>query len=368
MKILYGAVGEGLGHATRSLVVAQHLMSQGHSVRMAASGRALPYLREHVDDVDEIWGLEFVLDQGQVRMLRTMSANVRGAVKGVPVNVRAAVEVARSYGADLVITDFDGFAYACAKVERIPVLSIDNIQMVDRCKHDAEILKGIRRDYMTARAFVGSKLPRADQYLIATFFYPLLRKKRTTLVPPILRPEIVAAKPQTGQALLVYGRLGNAAMTALKKTGMPCLVYGARDGLVEDEREDNLVFRPFSNQAFVDDLRTCLGVVASAGFSLMSEVVFLRKPMLAVPLAHQFEQEMNARYLERLGYGLRADTVDGSSLERFLAAMDEHAESLAGYEQTGNDESLAAVDQAIDDVLARRASRRRYNLRRAASA
>ena len=51
MRILYGAVGEGLGHATRSSVVAEHLIAQGHEVKMAASGRALPYLREHLPDV-----------------------------------------------------------------------------------------------------------------------------------------------------------------------------------------------------------------------------------------------------------------------------------------------------------------------------
>src|SRR3989442_15802225 len=110
MRVLYGAVGEGLGHATRSLVVAEHLRAKGHTVKMAASGRALPYLRQHLADVEEIWGLEFVLDQGQVRMMKTMSANVRGAVRGLPVNVRMAIHVARSYGADLIITDFDGFA------------------------------------------------------------------------------------------------------------------------------------------------------------------------------------------------------------------------------------------------------------------
>ena len=56
MRILYGAVGEGLGHATRSRVVAAHLLEQGHEVKMAASGRAYPYLQEHLPDVEEIWG------------------------------------------------------------------------------------------------------------------------------------------------------------------------------------------------------------------------------------------------------------------------------------------------------------------------
>jgi uncharacterized protein (TIGR00661 family) len=358
MKILYGAVGEGLGHATRSLVVAQHLMAQGHSVKMAASGRALPYLRQHVTDVEQIWGLEFVLDEGQVRTLRTVRANVKGGMRGVPGDVRIGFQIARSYGPDLVITDFDAFAYTFAKMQRLPVISADNIQMVDRCRHDREILHGIRTDYTAARAFVGSKLPRAGHYVITTFFYPPPRKRRTTLVPPILRPEIVAARPEPGDSLLVYGRLGEAAIAALQEIGVPCLVYGARDGLEADEQDGNLRFRPFSNQVFVEDLRTCRGVVASAGFSLMSEVVYLRKPMLAVPLAHQFEQEMNARYLERLGYGMRAIKVDARALERFLESEQDHAESLAGYEQEGNTAALEAIDGVVDNVLAVRAKRR----------
>ena len=51
----------------------------------------------------------------------------------------------------------------------------------------------------------------------------------------------------------------------------------------------------------------------------MSEAVYLRKPMLALPLAGQFEQEMNARYLERLGFGTAASALDETALERFLS-------------------------------------------------
>ena len=50
----------------------------------------------------------------------------------------------------------------------------------------------------------------------------------------------------------------------------------------------------------------------------MSEAVYLRKPMLALPLAGQFEQEMNARYLERCGYGTGRETSTRPALERFL--------------------------------------------------
>jgi uncharacterized protein (TIGR00661 family) len=354
MRILYGAVGEGLGHATRSRVVAAHLLEQGHEVKMAASGRALPYLRAHLPDVEEIWGTSFVLEHGTVNSWKTLTANVRGGFHGVPADWHRGAEIARSYAPDLVLTDFDGFTYLFAKTHRKPVLSVDNIQMVDRCKHDVEILKGIHLDYRTARTFVHAKLGRASHYVITTFFHPPLRKKRTTLVPSLLRPEILAAKPERGDHLLVYGRISETAIAALEASGVKSHVYGARDGLSEEVQEGSLSYRPFANEAFIDDLRTARGVVGSAGYSLMSEAVFLRKPMLALPLAGQFEQEMNARYLERLGFGTAATALDEPALERFLTREPEHEQALADYSQQGNSEALAVIDGLADELVAGR--------------
>jgi uncharacterized protein (TIGR00661 family) len=354
VRILYGAVGEGLGHATRSRVVAAHLLERGHEVKMVASGRALPYLREHLPDVEEIWGMSFVLEHGTVNSWKTLTANVRGGAHGVPADWKRGSEIARDYGPDLVITDFDGFAYLFAKSHRKPVLSVDNIQMVDRCQHDSTILEGIHRDYHLARAFVHAKLGRANHYVITTFFTPPLRKQRTTLVPSLLRPEILAAKPERGDHLLVYGRISETAIAALEASGVKSHVYGARDGLTEEVQEGSLTYRPFANEAFIDDLRTSRGIVGSAGYSLMSEAVYLRKPMLALPLAGQFEQEMNARYLERLGFGTAASALDEAALERFLEDEPAHEQALAGYEQEENSEALATVDGLVDELTAGR--------------
>ena len=354
MRILYGAVGEGLGHATRSRVVAAHLLERGHEVKMAASGRAFPYLQQHLPDVEEIWGTSFVLEHGTVNAWKTLTANVRGAAHGVPADWRRGSEIAGSFAPDLVITDFDGFAYLFAKTHRKPVLSVDNIQMVDRCEHDREILAGVQRDYREARAFVHAKLGRASHYVITTFFHPPLRKERTTLVPSLLRPEIIAAKPERGDHLLVYGRISESSIAALEASGVVCHAYGARDGLTEEVVEGSLRYRPFANEAFIDDLRTARGVVGSAGYSLMSEAVYLRKPMLALPLAGQFEQEMNARYLERLGFGTAAAALDEAALERFLAREPEHERALAGYEQDGNAEALAVIDGLASELAGRR--------------
>lgn len=62
-------------------------------------------------------------------------------------------------------------------------------------------------------------------------------------------------------------------------------------------------FAPFSGEGFLDDLRTARAVIAGGGFSLMSEAVSLEEPMLSIPIEDQFEQDLNARYLEQLRYG-----------------------------------------------------------------
>ena len=78
---LYGAVGEGLGHATRSRVVARHLIDQGHEVKMVASGRAFPYLSDGLPDVEEIWGL-LVRARATVRSTRGRRSSPTFAARG----------------------------------------------------------------------------------------------------------------------------------------------------------------------------------------------------------------------------------------------------------------------------------------------
>jgi uncharacterized protein (TIGR00661 family) len=113
-------------------------------------------------------------------------------------------------------------------------------------------------------------------------------------------------------------------------------------------REGNLVYKPFSEAGFVDDLRTCRAAIASGGFTLMGEAVFLRKPMLAEPVAKQFEQILNCRYLEREGYGLCAEPLSEEKLNEFLSRLPEFDHNLARYRQDGNAQLLAKLEEVLE--------------------
>ena len=354
MKILYGVVGEGMGHATRSAVVLAHLVDAGHEVRVVVSGRAHRFLRERFAaseslTVEEIEGLVLRYFGNRLDRAGSLFWNLKGASRGVRKNVKVYRKVAEDgFRPELVVSDFESFAALYALRHGLPVVSIDNMQIINRSKHPGSIRKGTGFNFRLVRSAVKAKVPNAYHYLISTFFYPPVRRKFTTLVPPILRDEILALKREPRDHVLVYQRaVGQRSLVRmLRKIDCPFRVYGA-----DEEGEDgNVVLRRFSGTAFLEDLRTARAIVAGGGFSLMSEAVSLRIPMLAIPIENQYEQELNARYLQHLGYGRWSPKLTARAIRDFLSRTDRCLEALASYQPAGNGKLFACLDELIAHV------------------
>ena len=172
----------------------------------------------------------------------------------------------------------------------------------------------------------------------------------------MLRPEILAAPSEAGEHLLVYqtATTNRALPAVLKRLGLPTRIYGLRRDLTEEVVDGNLRFRPFSEKGFIEELRTARAVVAGGGFTLMSEAVYLRKPMLSVPVQGQFEQVLNALYLQELGYGRCAVRLSEQALVDFLGSLRTCTQALSGYAQDGNEATFAALRHQLADAVATR--------------
>jgi uncharacterized protein (TIGR00661 family) len=356
MRILYGVVGEGMGHAIRSRVVLDHLVAEGHDVHIVASQRAVDFLQRHFgeDNVQRIHGLHIVTEENRVRRGKTLWQNVRDGLEALPGQIEAYFELIQEFEPQAVVSDFESWTYLFGKAHRLPVFSVDNMQIINRCEIPDEVIGPYRSEFEVTKAFIKSKLPLADHYFIATFFRPPLRKDRTTLVPPILRPEVLAARPERGEHLLVYQTAeGNEALVkALEETGLECRIYGMRRGITEEQREGSLRYRPFSEAGFIEDLRTARAVITGGGFTLMSECVYLHKPTLSVPISGHFEQILNGRYLEHEGYGRFATALDAAAVHAFLEAVPQCEAALASVSQDGNKALFGALDEHLDRAAA----------------
>lgn len=358
MKILYGVVGEGMGHATRSAVVLTHLVKAGHEIRVVVSGRAHDFLkhqfrRKKSVTVEEIEGLTLRYFGNRLDRAGSLFWNLRSAPKTVRKNLKVYRKVAEDgFRPELVISDFESFAALYGLRHRLPVVSIDNMQIINRCKHPKAIKKNKGFDFRLVRLAVKLKVPNAYHYLISTFFYPPIRRKFTSLVPPILRPEILKAKREPGEHVVVYQRAESqkSLVSMLKKLPYPFRVYGA-DADTEDK---NVALRKFSGPGFLEDLRTARAVVAGGGFSLMSEAVSLRIPMLSIPIEHQYEQELNARYLQHLNYGRISRKLTRGAIDEFMSHTDAFSEALEGYQPQDNSRLLASIDELLTAIAAGR--------------
>jgi uncharacterized protein (TIGR00661 family) len=354
VRILYGVVGEGMGHATRSHVVLQHLARGGHEIRIVVSGRAHAFLVKRLAEfpnvtIEEIHGLTLSYFGNALDRTQSIYQNLKSAPKAIKKNVEVYGRVAGSgFEPDLVISDFESWAALFATRHGVPVISIDNMQIINRCQHDKELVKAKGFDFELARLAVKMKVPKAYHYLITSFFFPPVRKKYTALIPPILRPEIVdlAWEPQ-GHVLVYQTQTTNQALVpTLKRLPWRFRVYG----LGREGSDGNVTLCPFSEQRFVEDLRTARAVVCGGGFSLLAEAVSLGIPTLSIPVVGQFEQELNARYLDALGYGGWSRRFESGPIAAFLERSDEYKRALGGGLPRGNGMLIGAVDELLGRV------------------
>lgn len=347
MRILYGVVGEGMGHATRSRVILNHLVKD-HEVEIVVSGRAHEYLSRFFFNVHEIKGLRMVYDNNEVDRSATTWDFIKRLPGMISGNFHSFMSMSERFGPDAVISDFESFAYAFGKHHDIPVISIDNMQILDRTELDVKIPDEYEDDFLIAKNIVKLKLPGCFHYMITTFFYPPTRKRDTSLYPPILRDRVLDANTSWGDHILVYqtSTTNEELLNILSEVKLPFRVYGFR----REEKLGNIQLRDFSEDGFIEDLATSRGVLATGGFSLMGEAVYLGKPLLSIPLRKQFEQVLNSLYLEKLGYGEFHEQLTPARVQAFSDRVDSYAGNLKNHTQDRNNKILSALDRLLAEI------------------
>ncbi|CAF4013419.1 unnamed protein product [Rotaria sordida] len=356
MRILYGIVGEGMGHATRSKVTLEILMKEQHHVKVVVSNRAYKFLHDNFSNrfprCDEASEGEAAIDiieiegftMQYVNNVFDEKASVLHTMQRMPdmlsKNLDAYYENLVSWMPQTVISDFDSFAYIFAKVHGLPILSIDNQHVVQRCIISEEARESNPIAFYTYKCFVKAKLSRCNYYIITGFFTPEIRDKykdNTIVVPPILRQTILDTKPlpvEHCEHFLVYqtSKSDTSLIPILQAFAEKCIIYG----LGREEKIDNLEFKGFSEQGFVDNLACAKGVIANGGLSLINEAVSLQRPFFSVPVENQYEQVLNAWYLEKLGYGVFANKIELEPLRQWAQNIPHYAKALSNYHHDSN--------------------------------
>jgi uncharacterized protein (TIGR00661 family) len=339
-KIIYGVSGQGFGHSTRSKEILSYLKNKGHEVLVFTYGQALFFLDTEFD-VYEVPGLGLDYKNNKLVYWRTIYKNVQQLAKQSK-NWTKILDKFRGFNPDIVITDFEPLTASLAKLQRVPLVSIDNQHQLTNTK--VIIDSRYKKDLLADKFIIKSMVWGAKYYLITSFFETKVRRKDTFLFPPVVRQEVKDLKVKTDDYILVYQNSDfNGLVEVLRSVDAKFVIFG----LNKEKVEGNVEFKDYSTDQWLKYLANCRAIIGTAGLSLISEALYLKKPYLTVPIKKQVEQMINAKYLTEMGYGKSMKKISKSEIDEFIENIPKLAKNLQKMKKYDDQAIFRKLEQII---------------------
>ncbi len=341
MRIIYGVAGEGLGHSSRARAIIEHLQEQGHKVLILAYGIAYKVLKKDFE-VIKIEGIRFKFRKQRLSLRGTIKKSIPYIIKNIRTAGLRNKKIER-FSPDLAITDFEPVTALLSYKYNLPLISIDNQHRLTFLKLD--VPPKYLRNYLLAKYAIQVYIPKADFFIVLSFTAQKSRKKKVFFVSPILRKEVLKVKQKKGEHIIVYmNQPYKTLIKTLKTINEKFIIYGYNKA----KRERNIFFRK-NRKKFLKDLASAKAVISTAGFTLMSESLFLKKPLFAIPLKGQFEQALNALFLKKAGLGDFSEKPSHQQIQKFIENLSKYRKALNDYKIDSN-QTIKVLDKIINNL------------------
>jgi len=353
MKILYGIAGHGNGHITRSLYVARLLEASGHKVKILTYGQGIKYIEATKTECDyvDISGFDIYYKDGFVRNYKTFYEYIKRLPLTSVKQFLIFFKIIYDFKPHIVISDFEPFTQLAAKSIGIPLVDIDNNIAVNIVKENPEDASVLERFY--TKGTVNLFVRKAKYHFLLTFApdyinVPDDRRYKLIIVPPIIRKKIIEAKKSVkdDDFILIY-QTSNSMTERIKRLTERFKDVNFVAYKVTMEEKKNLKVKGFSAEEFVKDLTNCSGVITNGGFTLISEAIYLGKPVYSVPIRGQYEQRVNGFLVEKCGYGVTSSEFDEEKFDFFMKNIFKFKANLSNYRQEGNAEFEKKLSSAL---------------------
>ncbi|HYX90992.1 MAG TPA: glycosyltransferase family protein [Myxococcaceae bacterium] len=362
--LFFGVNSEGMGHATRSLPLLEGLAAF-YNVHVFCGGRAYDFLSRKLEHVHRVAHLQFVYENNRFllgatvrRAMREFLPHAFDSVADLALRILRQRPVA-------IVTDYEPLTAYAALFTGRKIISIDNQHLVTYGQLPDpmdEATRGARRVMRNSNFW---NHPLRHRVLISSFFQPPLRAgaaaRGVRYVPTTLRPGVRARLGRTrndGPVLVYQTSHSNFDLLATleaarRSTGLRFAVYGA--GKPDGPAPEGIVLRRFCEEQFLDDMAAAPFVIVNGGHSTINEALSLHKPVLAEPIADQYEQAANVIGLEQMGVGRGTGKLSVEDIASSHAELPRLANAAALVRPANNDAVLEAVMQALWEVNPRRA-------------
>ncbi|MCB2156341.1 teichoic acid biosynthesis protein [bacterium] len=327
-KIFFSLSGEGRGHATRVRALVERLRLD-HDITIFAPEDAYRLLAPIYaeTDVRVCWipGLVFHYTRGHRLDFARTTREGLGYLASLSRLVSRLEGVIRWERPDLVVTDFEPSLPRAAHRCGVPFLSVnhqhfllysDLSSLPLHLRAHARLMAQVVRRYYAGQA----------ESIVSSFYFPPLKNgiENVSQVGVFLRPEVLGAIPSDDGHLVAYLRrfAPENVIESLRATGRQVRIYGL--GLRPDD--GNLRYCEIDATRFVEDLASASALVCTAGNQLVGEAFALGKPVFAMPETRNYEQYINAHFVEQSGAGtwVEIEKCRAGNLVAFLRKLDEY--------------------------------------------
>ena len=353
--VFYGICSEGLGHFSRAATLIPALKKAGYSVEIFAGHKVANLCKERFPDcrINNIHGFRMKYRHNTLDLPVTL-LNYTSMAFWSPIDFSLVTKRAFICKPIAVISDYEPVVSWFASTLKIPLITLDHQLATTQCKIDFDRRKKLPYQLLRASNRLTYLKPKLN---IITSFYrePLVELSNRHIpvrktIGPVLRPEVLQRKPSSGEHILVYqtSHSMDQLHSILNKLPGEKRVYGATINC------ESTTLRNYDESTFLDDLASCRFAIVNGGHTTITEALHYGKPVICFPVLGQAEQEINAHYVEKLGFGVNFGMVPYQTLDfrKFFQQESIFKRNIAEKrEQCANNKLIAIVMQELQLVI-----------------
>ena len=292
MKILYGIQGTGNGHISRGKFIYNLLKKYSKEIDVLVSGNNYS-LKPNMPIKYFNKGITFAITNGKIDYLKTL-ANFDLYTsyleqKEIPF---------KEY--NLIITDFEPITAWSSVRYNIPSIHISHQASFIDPSVPRPKYKNLLGEYVM-------------KYFCPTNDYIGLHYKSygKNISEPVISQKLVNCVTELRDHITVYLSWyeDNELVNFFKKN--PNIKFHIFSKKAKKTHSNhNCIIYPINSSQFFESMRTSLGVICNAGFQTTSEVLYLGKRLLVLPVSGQYEQFCNVAALNSYGVSSFNDLND----------------------------------------------------------
>jgi uncharacterized protein (TIGR00661 family) len=323
MKFLFIVQGEGRGHLTQAISLAEILSRHGHEVVEVLVGksrsREMPAFFEERMRVPihiyEAPSFIFKRDKKHIDKVKTFVYNTTPVIiHKFGRSIEMIYQRIRKANPDMIVNFYEilpGFMHLRFKID-IPFVNIGHQYLL---KHPDYLFgKDDSQNVMILKLHAFLSGINATK-ILALSFYPMKAFPREKLVvmPPLLRREVLRMHPVKNDYILGY-MLNQGYFNEVRKwhDSHPDVklhfFWDKKDAPEELMIDEALTLHRINDEKFLHYMENCSGYITTAGFESVCEALFMNKHVMLIPT--HIEQEINAADAAFIDGGIVGDSFD----------------------------------------------------------